>query len=107
MVADNTQNIMNRLTTKALELLVAISMTEKETLTNKLAGMIERYREDPEKSEEIARLIMETIENFTRETSLGAIQNEPASKSDIGVLMMEITRLRQQVEALKGGQENV
>ncbi len=98
---------MNRLASKTLELLVAISMTEKEVLTNKLTGLIEKYREDPEKSEEIARLIIETVENFTKEIPLNAEHNAPATKGDIGLLMMEIIKLRHEVEALKGGTEHV
>jgi cobalamin biosynthesis Mg chelatase CobN len=98
---------MNRLAIKTLELLFAASMIEKDALTEKLTSLIEKYRQDPAKSEELAKLVLETIENFNKEAPLNSASAEPATKSDIALLMMEVVKLRHEIDALKGGMKHV
>jgi hypothetical protein len=98
---------MNKITTKALELLVAISSIEKKALTEKLTAVIEKYRDNPEKSEELASLLVQTIESFQTETTAAPKEKDHATREDVGLLLLEISKLKQEIESLKNGGMNV
>jgi prephenate dehydrogenase len=98
---------------QAARLLMEISLTEKEALTEKLATVIEKFREDSDKSHELASTVFNFFETLLHDESKVvqsfATQNttNAASKEDIGLLMLEIQRLRKDIEDLKQQKPNV
>ncbi len=97
---------------QAARLLMEITLTEKEALTEKLAGVIEKFRDNPEKSHALASTVVGFFESFLKEDAPNAAYGSAAtsnlaSKEDIGLLLLEIQRLRKEIEELKQLKPNV
>lgn len=92
---------MSSITQQALKLLVAVSMTEKDALTEKLTALIEQYRNHPEKSEEIARLIMQFLEKQGQDYMQEGWSKQPATREDISLILLELQLLKKEVAELK------
>jgi polyhydroxyalkanoate synthesis regulator phasin len=92
---------MSSITQQALKLLVAVSMTEKDALTEKLTALIEQYRNHPEKSEEIARLIMQFLEKQGQDYAQEGWSKQPATREDISRILLELQLLKKEVAELK------
>lgn len=92
---------MSSITQQALKLLVAVSMTEKEALTEKLTGLIEQYRNHPEKSEEIAHVIMQFMEKQGQDYVREGWSQQPATREDISLILLELQHLKKEVAELK------
>lgn len=62
------------LITKLLQLGIVASLTDKEAFVNKVSGVIERYQQDPEQAEKLARGLVEYLQqvnaNINTETSI-------------------------------------
>ena len=85
-------------------LLLEASLVEREALTDKLALLIERYRDNPEKSSEMAETIMHFFESLAKEQTGSNTSSQTeggASKEDIGLILLEIQRLRKDLADLK------
>ncbi|MFN0031012.1 MAG: hypothetical protein ACKVOR_02520 [Flavobacteriales bacterium] len=95
---------MKSIKEQTFRLLLEASLVEREVLTDKLALLIERYRDNPEKSSEMAETIMRFFESISKEQTDGTTPSQTAataSKEDVGLVLLEIQRLRKELADLK------
>ena len=65
---------MSRLFSKLLQLGIVASLHDKDAFIDKVSGVIERYQQDPEKAEKLARGLLEYLQqvntNINTENSI-------------------------------------
>lgn len=101
---------MKSIKEQAFRLLLEASLVEREVLTDKLALLIERYRDNPQKSSEMAETIMRFFESLAKEPTNSLASPEAAgtaSKEDVGLVLLEIQRLRKELADLKQAKGDV
>jgi len=99
---------MSRLFSKLLQLGIVASLHDKDAFVEKVSGVIERYQQDPEKAEKLARSLLEYLQqvntNINTESSVRnalSDSNLPDSEKidELTKAIQELTNeLRQQKE---------